>query len=730
MRRGITSRFIKKGFSGSNTVNRRADLLELTLNALAALANVGFVKRAQKDLAAGRAPALAVADDGAVEARFDDEGVVTRLPPGRTLRDAACNCSASGMCRHRVMLVLAYQARFGADTDAAPPSAASPDWSPADFDDEALAASLAPSVLAQAGELAKAHPVVDVHAAEGNTPPLARLPMASVIFYARNALAHARCDCAQGGGCAHVALAVWAFRQARVRDPGLRQATIAVQPPQGTRAAAPTQGERARALIARSEEMLLDVWRNGAAQPLLALDARLQGIRAEAQALDWCWMDDAFDELEQLLHALHARSTRFEPRRLLAAVAEAWARLAAARHADAEDSPRLPANRILGLGIKGETPLDRLRLVSLGARLWADETSSEAACEGAEIVFADPDTQTVMVLQRQWPLSGAPSARTRRVAGAPLHQLAAGQVLTASALRRANGVLDIGGTARKTGVLPLSPTAWDRLAEPLRQRGIAALTRHLATLPPDFVQPRHSAGAVRILASDALTVTGWYWDAAAQILHADLEEKSIDEAGTGDEPGGPALHLALPHRAATPHAVDTLARALLGEWGELRAVAGPVRLVAGKATMLPLALLTEQRAVALQVEAAPPQPVALPQGAAAETQGWRALAGDTLQWLTHLLRQGLRHQAGDMAKQIQERSERLAAAGLRHMARLLRDAGERWQQAAQGKALETLSTLALLAMELERGSEAFRSMTDQEASQNPCDTVLREEPSV
>jgi hypothetical protein len=685
---------------------KRDDLLELGPAALAVLANVGFVKRAQKDLAAGRLPTLVVADDGTVEARFDDEGITTRLPPNCTLRDAVCNCAASGMCRHRVMLVLTYQARFGADdaaeTDAPP---ATPDWSPADFDDATLAASLAPSVLAQAGELAKTHPVIDVHAAEGNTPPLARLPMASVIFYARNSLAHARCDCAQGGGCAHVALAVWAFRQARANTPDLKQATVAVLPPQGARTVLPTQGEKAQAFIAHSEALLLDLWLDGAAQPLLALDARLQSLRAEAQGLDWRWMDDAFDELEQLLRALHARSTRFEPQRLLVAVTELWARLRSARHADAMDAPRLPANRILGLGVKGETPLDRLRLVSLGAHLWADEAGTEAAQEGADIIFADPDTQTTMVLQRQWPCSAIPSARTRRVAGVPLHQLAAAQVLTASALRRANGVLDIGGTSKKTGVLPLSPTAWDTLTEPLRQRSIAALSRHLATLPPDFVQARHSAGAVHVLASETLTVLDWYWDAAAQTLIADLQENPTEADGADR----PVLHLFLPHRAATPHAVDALARALMGEWGALRAIAGPVRLSAGEALMQPLALLTEQRAIVPQVEAAPPQPVALPQSVADQPRGWHALVGDTLLWLTHLLRQGLRHQAGDMVKQIQERSERLANAGLRHAARWLHDMGGHWRQAEREKTLEALSTLSLLAMELARASAKFRN---------------------
>ncbi|MDR3213916.1 MAG: hypothetical protein LBT71_08405 [Azoarcus sp.] len=701
-------------------MNRRDDLLELTPNALAALANVGFVKRAQKDLAAGRAPVLDVAADGAVAAHFAEEGVLTRLPPGCTLRDAACNCTANGMCRHRVMLVLAYQAAFGetgeAGADGAPPGDAlsSSFWSPAGFDDAALAASLAPSVLAQAEELAKPHPVIEVIAADGDAPPMARLPMASVVFYARHSLAHARCDCAQGGGCVHVALAVWAFRQAGMGNAsdGAR-ATVAVRSPKdecATGAMGPTQDERAGAFIARCGDLLFGLWQDGAAQPLLALDARLQALREQARVLDWRWVEDSFDELEQLLRALHARSTRFEPQRLLAAVAGLWARIEAAKHADkaeeAEASP-LPAHHLLGLGVKGETPLDRLRLVSLGASLWADEADTEDAQEGADIVFADPDTQTAMVLQRQWPRAkpgdAATAVRARRVAGAPLHQLGAGQVLTAAAQRRANGVLNIGGTAKQTGVLPMSPTAWDQFSEPLRWRSIAELARHLATLPPDFVQPRHVAGAVRILAAETLIVRDVCWDAAAQVLHADLREAIAGE--NAESESASVLHLALAHRAATPHAVDALAGVLAGEWGVLRAVAGPVHLVAGVPWMQPLALLTGQRAVVPQLEAAPERPMALPQGFLIPAQGWRALLDDNLTWLTHRLRQGLRHQSGDFVRQIVERSANLDGAGLRRAAHLLSDAGEHWRRGEQNEALAALSKLTLLATELANPKE-------------------------
>ncbi|WWW35998.1 hypothetical protein V8017_02915 [Stenotrophomonas rhizophila] len=94
-------------------MNPRQDLLELTPAALMALANPGFVKRAQKDLAAGVAPALDIDASGTVTATYDD-GCIARLPVGCTLRDAQCSCTASAMCRHRVTLVLARQARAAA----------------------------------------------------------------------------------------------------------------------------------------------------------------------------------------------------------------------------------------------------------------------------------------------------------------------------------------------------------------------------------------------------------------------------------------------------------------------------------------------------------------------------------------------------------------------------------------------------------------------------------------
>jgi hypothetical protein len=685
----------------------RADLLELTPEALTALANAGFVKRAQKDAEAGLLPALEMAVDGTVTAAFDD-GVRTVLPPGRTLRDAACSCSASGMCRHRVMLVLAYQAQTAARSDATKPTADAESagaWSPTVFDDAALAASFAPSVLDQAHKLAAARPAVKVQAwRSASMPPTVELPMCSVRFFSRSSLAHARCDCKQGSGCAHVVLALWAFLQAEREQPGLPEATVELRHASATDSDAvderPTllQGASAQALVARVEALLLSLWLEGSGQPLMALAARFEVVRSGARALGWRWVEDEIDELWQLLQAQQARSSRFDPLRLLRVQADLWARLRAAAHADQPAAkPRLPARQILGVGVQGEVALDHLRLVSLGAELWSDETA-----EGARVLFADPDTQTVTVLEREWPRAvdartGAPAASvaTRRVAGQPLRQLAAGQVITKNATRRANGLIDITAGVRQTGVLPLSPKSWDELVEPLRQRSVAALAAHLRATPPDFVRPGQAAGgvsgALHVLAFHAMAVHRWHWDATAQVLHAWVGREMAEE---GAEAKDRPFHLALPHRAAAPGAVDALARVLTGEYGPLRAVAGMVRLDGGEVLMQPLALLTAQRAVVPQVEAAAPQSLAL-QADHAEWPPLAALARDTLDLLAQWLRQGLRHQGGSVFARADAQAARLQQAGLNRAAELLRSMAE-GMRANQPVAL--LARLALLVL--------------------------------
>lgn len=592
-------------------MSARADLLDLTTDALTALANPGFVKRARKELDAGRGPALEIGDDGTVTARFDD-GVITTLPVGTAVRDATCSCPASGWCRHRVMLVLAYQ-----DGYRNTPVETKERWSPAEFTDDVLMRTLAPATLAAARRMARG--TVRLSAPDG--VPTARLPLNTVQFFSPSALAHARCDCRDVSGCAHLAVAVWAFRAAGDADSAMvREMVVALD--SGTDHRPDVEG-----FAADLDALTLALWSDGTASEDAGLDARLGALTEQARRLGWSWVAADLEELSRQREALHQRRSDADPEALLTLVAEAPARLRAAAAAGELAAPQRTAGEILGVGVPGETELAHLRLISLGAETWRDEQGV-----GARVYLADPDTGSVSVLERRW--SGPQAAAERRILGTRLERVAQGQVVTTGARRRALGLIEISAERGRTSLHDLSPAAWDTATLP---HGIA----HESW--PAFVSPRRLGDGIRILTVD--TVHDWGFDAATQQLVADVTGPHGD------------TRLTLAHSAAAAGAVDAVADAL--ETANLHRVSVRVHRRAGRLICEPLAVLTHDRALVPATATAtgrelPPAPPDAPAGpverARVELAGW--------------LRRGLRTQGRAARERLAGLSEGLSSAGM------------------------------------------------------------------
>src|SRR5262245_22020332 len=129
----------------------RPDLLALSPDDLAALANRGLVKRAQRECEAGELTTQwEVSDDGTICATWSD-GVACTLPGRGTVKDAQCSCGALGLCRHVLRTVLAWQQRASATDSADPGQPPGPEaWDPGRIDDAALERQVARSVLIRA----------------------------------------------------------------------------------------------------------------------------------------------------------------------------------------------------------------------------------------------------------------------------------------------------------------------------------------------------------------------------------------------------------------------------------------------------------------------------------------------------------------------------------------------------------------------------------------------------
>ena len=552
----------------------RADLLALTPQSLAQLANMGLVKRAQRELDDGLGPALVESDAGEVTGTFPD-GVVAVLAPQRSLKDSACTCGATSVCRHRVAVALAYApwhaaarakdpAPKDAPTDAVLQPPAKP-WSPGDLDDDTLARAAGPRVFERARATARRGLVATV---ERGSVPVAKLPACTVRFLVPRELSYARCDCVDGAAaCEHVALAVWAFREADRVAPGTQAVVVSL----GSEERLSTVAEDA---LADTLTLACDLLARGleAFQPA---PTRFAQLTARLEREGFAWVLDLARELEIALEGYHARSALYGARELTALLAELRARTRAAL----ADAPELPARFVLGRGEARCTELDHVRLVSLGARLSAD-----GRARFADVFLADPDTATVLRLRKRWdPQEGAAPENgedlgRRRVTGAvSLRVLAYGQLVSKSVRRLANRTVEIG--ASRAALSSVTPHAGDHsaLPSPLLVRDLAAHAERVARLPPGALRPRVLAEDVHVVAISA--VRGAAYSSSEQRLVATL----ADEVGS-------SFTLTLSHRTAAPHAIDAVRAAL--DAGP-RFVSGTLTATGRGFALAPLSLTTD-----------------------------------------------------------------------------------------------------------------------------------------
>lgn len=569
----------------------RQDLLQLGPEALAAVASVGLVKRAQRELERGPRPTITEDAAGVVAGTFPD-GVTTTLPPGTRLADAPCSCGAVAVCRHRVALVLAYAAQQAVAPEAAPVG------SPGEITDEALEALLGRRTLEKARRAGLQ--VVHVRRAEGSEPPRVGLATCTVRFLVPRDPTWARCDCAAAGGCEHVALGVWAFRQADRARPGeAGELTLQLEPGVAQAQDGP------QVSLQDAEALARDVVVEGVATASPALAQRFARARQALERAGATWPASALEELEEALAAYRERAAGYRPSAVVDLVVDVAARARAAR-----GTGELPAAYVLGLGEAGATTLDQVRLVSLGARVEA-----EGDDRAASVLLADPGTGDVLVLGRRFafepgqaqdgPALDGPALVHRQVApGCTLGALGHGQLVTRVAKRGADRRLSLGaqrGGAR-TSVTPQTGDAWAALPAPALVTDLKRHEAHLRARPPRCLRPRHKAEDVHVVALAEVSPPAW--SPGEQLLFAHARA-----------PGGGALRLQLRHHPGAPRAVDALATELAREDARPRFASGLLRPGPGGLVLDLLALVTDR---VLVPDLAPaPEGAPLPTGAAA-----------------------------------------------------------------------------------------------------------------
>lgn len=599
----------------------RADLLALTTDALAGLANRGLVKRATKEL--DTVPPVVATDDGTVEASFADGATVT-LPPGHGLDTANCTCGAPGICRHRIGAVLAYQR----DHASVPEPVAAPAGWPGSVTDDELTALFGARTLTSARRMISGGLTARVR----RQAMTVETPSATVRFLVPGELGFVDCDARAESRDALVVIAVWAFRHADAHQPDDPDVTVdltgqADQPvPAAMAGVAATAGELLRTGVVSADEVLV---------------AALRREHAACERANLRWPAAALAELVEQLTAYGTRSAQHDPVRVAELIAELHARGHAAGQAP---------SRVLGTDEPAETPLRQVRLVALGCRVGHDTGEDEA--DTAEVFLAHPGTETVLAVRHRW-TGRAGAIASRRIAGTTLAALAAGNVVSEAAVRSAGRVVRFGaGRLARTTVSPVGES-WEELPKALRPSVTEALAQ-LTGLPPRVVRPRVAAELVRVV--PVARVRQVRYLAGAQRLDAVVTDDS-----------GADATVSLTHRAAALGALDALAEALAND---PVAVSGTIRRARGGLVVEPYAVRTADGVVVPDLVAATGAVPPAAHEVAADPLG--AAIGDALVLLAEAAHRGLARLPPTVAARATPVADALTRVGLTRCADAVR----------------------------------------------------------
>ncbi|GAA2365659.1 hypothetical protein GCM10010404_20140 [Nonomuraea africana] len=541
----------------------RTDLLALTADSLAALTNRGLVKRADKELVSA-APQLRTDADGTVHGEFPD-GPTASLPPGG-LDAGRCTCGATGICRHLIGVVLAYQ-RADQPAEERPAAAPPGPWSPGQVTDDELTARIGARLMAAARRTERAGYTARIRRATAADPvPQVELATATVRFLVPADLGFVHTDAVAGSRDDVIALAVWAFRAADDKHPEASDVQVDVG---GDIEAGTGSGlERALALAGT-------VLHDGATHLGPGLEATIADVQRHLDDAGLRWPLLAVGDLAEQLASYRDRSAHYRPELLASHIAELHARHRAVIRPNAT-----LRSSVLGTAEAAETPLRRARLDSLGCRI-----RTLGGQRIAEVYLAHSASAMVLVLRRHWDgdADGATLSR-RRIGTTTLAVLAAGNLVTESAVRSASRTVRLAtGRIAKSTVSP-SRGAWDELPPPLVAVDFATLAHELDALAPRPIRARVEAELVRVVA--VARVQAVTYAPGDQRLDAVI----IDRAGN-------TATVTATHTSAASGRLDSLAAVLAGEEGELRFVSGIVRRTAGSVIIEPIGLAVGDRVV-------------------------------------------------------------------------------------------------------------------------------------
>ncbi|KON77170.1 hypothetical protein [Leptospira kirschneri] len=524
----------------------RQDILSLSLQELEVLTSKGTVNRALKDIESGTKGEWKETENGSIEVVWEDS-VTCILPGSVPIQESSCTCSSTGVCRHIIRTIVAYQKRTISDK----PNLS---WNPGSISDESLRSFISASSFTKAKSIFNSGIAVEL---DRTDVPVAKIHgLGTVHFPVPNDIRYARADCKGSLGEQIIAVAVWSFRLTHLEkefvSTNIQEIKISSD------------------ITDRANIILKEIVQYGFQGASEYLKERLSQLERSCLEEGLLWPAEVLSELQEEYSKYLLHDSLFDPDQVVYLLGEWIIRMDALK----ENKGAVPSLVIRGDTKAYSSELIVRSLIGLGSGI-------KVFKKGFVVLsyFADPKSDKILLyecsFEKQMDEPFHTIGNFPVLKGIPIYDFGKSSILSSSIKKNASGKLQF------SNKVTLNPQtfSFESLSRNIFSDNFNETMKTLLEKPPRPLGPRWAAGNFFVFKVERFTQP--HFDNILQQMNIELEDQN-----------GNIAYAQLPYYSRASDGIENLQHALVDS--HLRYVCGIADVTSGRLYIKPVSFVIEQ----------------------------------------------------------------------------------------------------------------------------------------
>ncbi|EMK05139.1 MULTISPECIES: hypothetical protein [Leptospira] len=524
----------------------RQDILSLSLQELEVLTSKGTVNRALKDIESGTKGEWKETENGSIEVVWEDS-VTCILPGSVPIQESSCTCSSTGVCRHIIRTIVAYQKRTISDK----PNLS---WNPGSISDESLRSFISASSFTKAKSIFNSGIAVEL---DRTDVPVAKIHgLGNVHFPVPNDIRYARADCKGSLGEQIIAVAVWSFRLTHLEkefvSTNIQEIKISSD------------------ITDRANIILKEIVQYGFQGASEYLKERLSQLERSCLEEGLLWPAEVLSELQEEYSKYLLHDSLFDPDQVVYLLGEWIIRMDALK----ENKGAVPSLIIRGDTKAYSSELIVRSLIGLGSGI-------KVFKKGFVVLsyFADPKSDKILLyecsFEKQMDEPFHSIGNFPVLKGIPIYDFGKSSILSSSIKKNASGKLQF------SNKVTLNPQtfSFESLSRNIFSDNFNETMKTLLEKPPRPLGPRWAAGNFFVFKVERFTQP--HFDNILQQMNIELEDQN-----------GNIAYAQLPYYSRASDGIENLQHALVDS--HLRYVCGIADVTSGRLYIKPVSFVIEQ----------------------------------------------------------------------------------------------------------------------------------------